>query len=346
MRTISRSGWKKPSGVNTLKYNGLLPAGFRDLPNARSLNHIGRMLESGFSKAIFSCALAFLFVSCGKQSDRFSTETSGDTNQQVFQVKGVVEEIKPDGKAAIIRHEEIPNYMAAMTMEFETKNTNELQGLKPGDAIAFRMIVTEDDGWIDQVKKLDTPPTEFPSRATFRPVRDVEPLEVGDPVPDYQFTNELGQAVSLSDFKGNAVAITFIFTTCPFPTMCPLLSKNFAEAEKKLKEMPNAPTNWRLLTISFDPEKDTPDVLKKYAERYKYDPEHSSFLTGDLIEITGIAEQFGQLFWREGGTISHNVRTVVIDPEGRVQTIIPENKWTSDELVREILKAVAPEKNG
>lgn len=299
------------------------------------------MFGKQFFNVVSAMALAAVCISCGKRSDSFSTEKSGNTNQQIFQVKGVVEEIKPDGKSAIIKHEEIPDYMVAMTMVFETKNTNELQGLQPGDAISFRMIVTEDDGWIDQVKKLNTSPTEFPSRATVRRVRDVEPLNVGDPLPEYHFTNELGEAVSLSQFKGDALAITFIFTTCPFPTMCPLLSKNFAETEKKLKEMPNGPTNWRLLTISFDPEKDTVEVLKKYAERYKYDPKHSSFLTGDLMEITAIAEQFGQTFWRENGSISHNVRTAVIDPNGNVQKIIAENKWTSDELVEEIVKAAA-----
>jgi len=284
-------------------------------------------------------ALAVSCVSCGKQSDNFSTEKSGSTNQQIFQVKGVIEEIKPDGKSAVIKHEEITNYMAAMTMEFETKNTNELQGLKAGDAISFRMIVTDDDGWIDQVKKLNVPPTETPSRTTFRRVRDVDPLNVGDLLPEYHFTNELGNAVSLSEFKGKALAIDFIFTTCPFPTMCPRLSQNFSDTQKKLKEMRDAPENWLLLTISFDPEKDTPSVLKNYGERFGYDPQHWSFLTGDLMEITAIAEQFGQTFWREGGSLSHNVRTVIIDTEGRVQKIIPENKWTSDELVEEILRA-------
>ena len=297
-----------------------------------------------FFNLIFAVVLASAGFSCGKQSDNFSTEKSSATNQQIFQVKGVVQEIKPDGKSAVIKHEEIPNYMAAMTMEFETKNTNELRGLKAGDAISFRMIVTGDDGWIDQVKKLNVPPTEPPSRGTFRRVRDVEPLNVGDLLPQYHFTNELGNAVSLKELKGKALAIDFIFTTCPFPTMCPRLSQNFSETQKKLKEMPNAPTNWHLLTISFDPEKDTPAVLKNYAGRFSYDPQHWSFLTGDLMEITAIAEQFGQMFWREGGSISHNARTVVIDADGKVQKIIPENKWTSDQLVEEILKAAAATK--
>ncbi len=297
------------------------------------------MFGAKFSRFFFAALLAGTAVSCGKKSENFSTEKSAHTNQQIFQARGVVEEIKPDGKSAVIKHEEIPNYMAAMTMEFETKNTNELRGLKPGDAISFRMIVTGDDGWIDQVKKLNVPPTETPSRSTFRRVRDVEMLNVGDALPEYHFTNQLGQAVSLSQFKGQAVAIDFIFTTCPFPTMCPRLSQNFSEAQRKLKEMPNAPTNWHLLTISFDPGKDTPTVLKDYAGRFNYDSAHWSFLTGDLIEITAIAEQFGQTFWREGGSISHNVRTAVVDVNGKIQKIIPENKWTSDDLVAEILSA-------
>ena len=297
------------------------------------------MFGAKFSRFFFAALLAGIAVSCGKKSENFFTEKFAHTNQQLFQVRGVVEEIKPDGKSAVIKHEEIPNYMAAMTMEFETKNTNELRGLKPGDAISFRMIVTGDDGWIDQVKKLNVPPTETPSRSTFRRVRDVEMLNVGDALPEYHFTNQLGQAVSLSQFKGQVVAMDFIFTTCPFPTMCPRLSQNFSDAQRKLKEMPNAPTNWHLLTISFDPGKDTPAVLKDYAGRFNYDPAHWSFLTGDLIEITAIAEQFGQTFWREGGSISHNVRTAVVNVNGKIQKIIPENKWTSDELVAEILSA-------
>lgn len=298
-----------------------------------------RMFGTKLFNSLVMIALAAICVSCGKPTDNFSSEKSTSTNRQIFQAKGVIEEIKPDGKSAVIKHEEITNYMAAMTMEFEAKNTNELRGLQAGDAISFRLNVTDDDGWIDQVKKLNVPPTETPSRATFRRVRDVEMLNVGDALPEYHFTNELGQAVSLSDFKGQALAIDFIFTTCPFPTMCPRLSQNFSDAQKQLESMPNAPTNWHLLTISFDPERDTVAVLKSYGERHNYDPQHWSFLTGDLMEITAIAEQFGQTFWREGGSISHNVRLAIIDANGKVQKIIPDNKWTSEELVAELLKA-------
>jgi protein SCO1/2 len=262
--------------------------------------------------------------------------------KQTYQVKGVVQELKPDGKTAVIRHEEIPGYMKAMTMPFEVKDAKELIGLKPGDVVSFRMVVTSKEGWIEQVTKLSaSPPTELPSRQTVRRVRDVEPLNVGDLLPEYHFTNELGQAVSTSQFKGQAMAFTFIFTSCPFPEFCPRMSNNFEETQKKLLSLPNAPTNWHLLTISFDPEVDTPAVLKGYAQRFRYDPRHWSFVTGDLIDITAIAEQFGQQFWREkpNEPISHNLRTVVIDTQGRVQKIFPENKWTSHDLAEEIVKA-------
>ena len=264
--------------------------------------------------------------------------------EQTFRVKGIVQEVMAERKKVKIAHEEIPNYMGAMTMTFDVKDAAELAGLQSGDEVSFRMIVTEKDGWIDQVKRLRAgaaTPSSAPDN--FRRVREVEPLKVGDVVPDYRFTNELGQAVSLSDFKGKAVALTFIFTRCPFPTFCPRMASNFEEAYKKLKAMPDASTNWHLLTLTFDPQFDTPAVLKAYATRYTYDPKHWSYLTGDLIDITAIAEQFGLLFWRPNPNdpvgISHNLRTVVLDTERRVQRVLTENEWKADELAAELMKA-------
>ena len=264
--------------------------------------------------------------------------------EQIFFVKGVVQELLPERKKVKIAHENIPNYMSAMTMTFDVKDARELAGLQPGDEVSFRMIVTEKDGWIDQVKRLRaaaTAPTNSPEN--FRRVREVDPLQVGDVVPDYRFTNELGQAVSLSDFKGQAVAFTFIFTRCPFPTFCPRMSSNFEETYKKLKAMPEASTNWHLLTITFDPQFDTPAVLQAYAQRYDYDPKHWSYLTGDFTDITAIAEQVGLLFWKpnpnDPAGISHNLRTVVLDTERRVQRVLTENEWKPDELAAELMKA-------
>ena len=261
---------------------------------------------------------------------------------QIFQVKGIVEGVTLAEKSIRIRHEEVPGYMGAMTMPFEVRDTNELVGVGAGDAVTFRMMVTETDGWIDQIKRLAIDPTTnpLPANAGIRIVRDVEPLEVGNMLPEYTFTNQLGHAVSLSQFRGQAVAFTFIFTRCPFPTFCPLMSNNFRAVQDGLLKNPNAPTNWHLLTVSFDPEFDTPEVLRNYSTSYKADPAHWSYLTGTLVDITALSEQVGLQFWREpGGNISHNLRTVVVDTQGRLQKVFTENKWTIEELTEEIIKA-------
>jgi protein SCO1/2 len=259
-------------------------------------------------------------------------------------VRGVVLELRPTERMVRIRHEEIPGYMAAMTMPFEVRDTNELAGLEAGDTVVFRLNVTATEGWIDRIRKLDAPKSNLlPTRGPFRFVRDVEPLRPGDPLPRYVFTNQFGRAFSTEDFKGRALAITFIFTRCPFPTFCPRMSEHFAEVQRRLLARAGGPTNWHLLTISFDPDYDTPEVLRRYAEARGADPAHWTFATGDLVDITAIGEQFGLEFWRDaGGGINHNLRTAVVDARGRVQTIWPENKWTPDELVEELLKAATP----
>ncbi|HEX5220330.1 MAG TPA: SCO family protein [Verrucomicrobiae bacterium] len=284
-------------------------------------------------------------TSCGEKPPSspapVTSPTATAVSTQIFQVKGVVVGVKPEEKTVRIRHEDIPGYMEAMTMPFEVKDTNELAGVKDGDTVSFRMLVTETDGWIDQIKKLDVPTVNtLPANSGIRIVRDVEPLEVGHVLPEYTFTNQLGQAVSLSQFRGKALAFTFIFTRCPFPAFCPLMSNNFRAVREALQNNPNAPTNWHLLTISFDPDFDTPEVLKRYAASYKADPAQWSFVTGTLVDITALSEQVGLQFWREpGGNINHNLRTVVVDAQGRIQKIYPENKWTVEELTEEIIKA-------
>jgi protein SCO1 len=265
------------------------------------------------------------------------------THQEIFQVKGVVLEVKPEEKTVTIKHEEVPGYMPAMTMPFEVKDTNELAGLEAGDPVSFRMIIAGLDGWIDQIHKTGPKTNTPPTTGRFRRVRDVEPLKEGDLLPEYRFTNQLGQAFSTAQFKGEALAITFLFTRCPFPTFCPLTAENFTETQRKLLARTNGPANWRLLAISFDPEFDTPAVLKAYAELHNYDPRHWTFATGALMDVTAIAEQSGEVFWRDeaGGGISHNLRTVVIDASGRVRKFFAGNQWTPDELAAEMVKAAA-----
>lgn len=301
-----------------------------------------------FKMLIFPVAvlLAAGLMACDKKPAKpTALSVSGKSEQQTFQVRGVIQEIKPGGKTAVIKHEEIPNYMPAMIMPLDVKDAKELAGLKPGDSITFRMIVTQDDGWIDQVQKVvgakvSTNAVAPPDRS-FRRAPIVEPLNIGDVVPDYKFTNQLGKPISLAQHRGQALAITFIFTRCPFPLFCPRMNEHFLAVQNQLKAMPKGPANWQLLSISFDPENDTPAVLKQYAAQRAADPARWSFATGELFTLDGITEQLGLQFWREDGTINHNLRTVVLDTKGRVHRIFAGNEWKPEELVAEMVKAAA-----
>jgi protein SCO1 len=269
-----------------------------------------------------------------------SAPSSPNTNETTYQVKGLVIAVMPAEKSVKIKHEEVPGYMQAMTMLFDVKDTNELAGIEAGDPVLFRMHVSEVYGWIDQIRKTGPKRNDLPTSGPFRVVRDVEPLNEGDLLPEYHFTNQLGQAFSTAQFKGKALAINFLFTRCPYPTFCPQTARYFTATQQKLLSLPNAPTNWHLLTISFDPEFDQPEVLKRYAEHYEYNSTHWTFATGALIDITAIGDQLGLKFWRDGnGGFDHNLRTVVIDPSGRVQKNIVGNAWTPEELVQEIIRA-------
>jgi protein SCO1/2 len=230
--------------------------------------------------------------------------------------------------------------MTAMTMPFEVKDTNELTGLKAGDLVTFHMVVTLDDGWIEKVVKIGT--QTAPAPEPIRIMRDVEPLKEGDRLPDYRFTNELGQAVQLGQFKGQALVLAFFYTRCPYPDFCPRTSKNLAALVEQLKRRTDAPTNWHVLSLSFDPGFDTVPVLKAYARQYQADPRRWNFLTGAIAEIDAITEQFGMLIARGETGFDHNLRTVVVDATGKIQKIIPGNKWQPAELAGEVIKAAHP----
>ena len=286
-------------------------------------------------RVLCQCLWGLLIVTgCHKPA-----EPAPAPDPQTFVVRGVVRELEPDGKTVVIQHEAISNYMAAMTMPFEVRDPRELRGLKPGDAISFHLIVTSKEGWVEGISQRPKLPESLPAPPSVRISRAVEPLDEGDLAPDYHFTNELGEAVSLGQYQGQVLAFTFFFTSCPFPDYCPRMNGNFAQAAAQLRQMPGAPARWHLFSISFDPKNDTPQRLQSYGKSEQYDPAQWSFLTGDPVQISELADQFGETFWTEGGSISHNLRTVVIDSRGRIRKIYKGNKWTGAELARDMVDA-------
>src|SRR6266436_3260131 len=261
----------------------------------------------------------WLISACvGAAAELLSSAEPGKSEERSFAAKGVVKELKPGDSTVLVSHEAITNYMDSMTMPFKVKNSKELVGLRAGDRIAFRLHVTETESWIGQIGKIGTVALGESKEPASPLATQATKAEAGHPLLAFKFTNELGQAVSLSDFRGQALAITFFFTRCPIPDYCPRLSKNFQEASRKLNALPNAPTNWHFLSVTFDPENDSAPVLKAYAETYHYDSNHWSFLTGPTNEISELARLSDVKFQRDGAFFNHDFRTQIIDAAGHL----------------------------
>lgn len=275
-------------------------------------------------------------IGCKPES---STPAAASSTNQTYFVRGVVQAIPADHHHATIKHEKIPGYMAAMTMDLTVKDTNELNGLAIGDEITFYLVVTADDDWIQDLQR-----TGKNVGATTAPTWHVveSELGVGDTLPDYEFTGEDGRQIRLSDFRGRAVAFTFFFTSCPLPEYCPRMNKNFAEARSILAADTNAPTNWEMLSISFDPGFDTPEILSGYGKFYRGESaDRWLFAVAATNTLAQLGPKVDLKFWRESGSITHNLRTVVLDGAGKITRQFDGNDWTPQQLADAIRAAAA-----
>ncbi|HLP77636.1 MAG TPA: copper-binding protein [Candidatus Paceibacterota bacterium] len=288
--------------------------------------------------ACLTVALTFAL----KAENPLRAESVATTNQ-VHATRGIVREIAPDRHKAVIRHEAIPDYMPAMTMEFNVRNTNQLSGISAGDTITFRLTATEDTHWVDQVRRIsaatNNPPVVKPRLTPSR----IAELKPGDLMPDYELQAEDGRTIRFSDFRGKAVAFTFFFTRCPLPDYCPRMSSHFAQARDLILANTNVPVNWQFLSISFDPDFDTPGVLSSYGGFYrKGNPDRWLFAAAPMKSLAGLAPRLDLMINREpGGSISHNLRTVVLDPLGRIHRQFDGNEWTPGQLAESLMNAAA-----
>jgi protein SCO1 len=256
-----------------------------------------------------------------------------------YNVRGIIQQISADLREVTIKHEAIPGYMPAMTMDFTVKDTNEIARLAANDEITFKLAVTETNDWIEGIRFVSHHITEVTNDVFVFHVPTAE-LKPGDQLPDYDFTAEDGRTIHFSDYRGRAVAFTFFFSSCPLPEFCPRMNRNFAAARKALMEDTHAPANWQLLSISFDPDFDKPELLAAYGNFYREnDTNRWVFAVASTNTLAGLGPKVDLRFWREAGTISHNLRTVVLDPNGKIFNQFDGNDWTADVLVESIKKA-------
>ena len=266
-----------------------------------------------------------------------SCKRNNTENQKRFELKGTVVAVDPQQHLVTISHEDVKDYMPAMTMPFLLKDDYYLQTLAAGDQINATLIVDGSQSWLENV--IITRESVDPSATTGIP----EP-KAGDEVPDFTLVNQDGKDIRLSNFRGKALLLTFIYTRCPLPEYCDLMSNNFARVDHELQKRADVYAKTHLLSITIDPDYDTPKVLRSYGaahtERYEAETfEHWDFATGTKDQIKGIAQFFGLRYFQASDQIVHSLRTVIMSPEGKVIKIYRDNTWKPEEVVSELQKA-------
>jgi protein SCO1/2 len=257
--------------------------------------------------------------------------------EQRFQVRGEVRSVDFEAKSLRIKHEEIPHYMAAMTMPFDVRDPALLRGLKAGDEIGFELVVTKDDSWIANIHKLSEASAATVADLSHLAAKEVQRVQVGETVPNFTLTDQNDRTVRLTDFRGKVVLLTFIYTRCP------LMSKNFASLQERLEKQ--FPGKFQLLSVSIDPQFDQPALLREYAARYTKDDRTWTFGTGTTEQSDAVGALFGLVQERVGGLINHDLRTALISPEGKLVHVWKSNVWTPYEVqrrVEEVLGAGGP----
>lgn len=259
--------------------------------------------------------------------------------ETTYAVRGTLQAWNPAAPQATIAHQAIPGYMEAMTMDFAVRSPEDLRGVTPGSEISFVLHVTAGDAWITDVHPTGAWKAAPPASGGNTPVPGLAP---GDLVPDTALQDADGRELRLHTYRGQVLAVTFFYARCPLPTYCPRLSQNFQGAQEILLRLrPDAgpEPQWHLLSVSFDSH-DTPAGLRSYAQGYAADPRHWSFATGTETAVRALGGGFGLEFTTGEGVLSHNLRTAVIDADGRLRRIFSGSAWTPQELAAEIEKAL------
>lgn len=165
-------------------------------------------------------------------------------------------------------------------------------------------------------------------------------LKVGQRVPDFQLINQNARAVKLSDFRGKVVLVTFLYTQCPFPDKCPMLAAKLDKTRDLMDQVEGAQGKFQVISITLDPKRDTPENLKKYAQGHDNAP-NWSFLTGKATDVAKVASLFGVIYYTEKGVIEHNMRTAVIDQNGKLVKLYTGNDWKPGEVAASVRDLVA-----
>ena len=282
------------------------------------------------------------FAACQEQDAKQASESA-----KRYPLKGKVVSVDKAKKKATIEHEEIPGFMEAMTMDFPIRENWVWENLSPGAEVHAELVVdstADEPYWLEKIGIVALPQ---PGQAPV-PIND-KFAQIGNDVPDFALVNQDGKKFTLRDYRGKALAITFIYRECPLPEFCIRMSQHFSDMANQIAADPVGKKNVRLLSISFDPERDTPEKLKQYGLGYLGKDAKDDFTVWQLAvgpekDVRAIADFFGLRYetdQTDKTQINHSLITAVISPEGKVTRIFTGGNWTPEQVMSELKSQVA-----
>lgn len=276
-----------------------------------------------------TCAALALVLACARQPPPKEYELTG----QILAVETSRNEV-------LIRHDDIKGFMPAMTMPFKVKDATLLSGKEPGDLVTATLVVAEVDAHLSALTRTGHAPLAAPPVVSDAP----RVLASGEQVQDALLVDQHNKPRPFSGFRGHRVALTFTYTRCPLPEFCPLMDRQFRTVQQTIHGTPSL-GDVRLVTMTLDPEFDKPAVLDRHARRLQADPAVWTFVTGEPEEAARFAAQFGIYVEKDpggGANLTHNLRTAVIDADGRLVKVHSGNDWTPADLVADLKATPAP----
>jgi protein SCO1 len=288
----------------------------------------------GIVFVILLAALAAGFSGCKK-------EQPAQEQVKRYKLVGKIVEVQAAQNTLIVDGQEIPGFMAAMTMPYPVRDPRWFANLGAGDEITADVVVASDGAYLENIVV-----TKKGTGSKAPPATQLHEPQPGEAVPDFALVNQDGKRIHLREFRGSVLLVTFIYTRCPFPNFCPLVSRNFAEIYAATKKDPALHAKVRLLSVSFDPEHDTPAVLRNYGDTFRQTTggapfDRWEFAAAPAKDLDRIADFFGLTLSKDGEEISHSMSTTVISPAGTVFKWYTGNEWKPADLVADATHALA-----
>ena len=257
---------------------------------------------------------------------------------QSYPVSGMVVHVDTENRTMLVSHGPIAGFMDAMVMPFHVRKPEVLAGMQPGMKVDFTLVVEKDSSYADDVRVASGDSSaRDPLQARRLQLLDsivagprVNAVAIGQPMPDFQLTDQSRREVHLAQFAGKVIAVNFIYTRCPLPDYCLRLSNNFARLQKRFRERMGK--DLVLLSVTFDPKYDQPDVLANYARTFNANPDAWHFLTGPTADLRRVYGYFGVDAFPDEGLLTHSLRTAIIDRQGKLAAITSGNEFSPQQL--------------